>query len=95
MEYDYVRGHYDNRDEITYRYLTDLCQAQYQDAQKLYDQLYVVKIDLFCTAKWDNTTNRTTYIPYNQGSPNFFYQITGGYPGQELELVLYQEVNPA
>jgi tetratricopeptide (TPR) repeat protein len=96
VEYEYITSHYDNNDELTYRYLTELINLGYSDTQALYDKLYVVSFSAYINYSPSKSTanqQNITRIPYSQGCPYFYYCFSGGYPGQTVNVDFFEEAS--
>lgn len=93
VEYSYVRSHYNNTDTTTYQFLCDLRNAQYSDSASLYEALYKISVSLIVNMSLKDTVNNYSTIRYKSDSSSIYghYKITGGYPGQEIELRFVHE----
>ena len=84
-KYGYVleRNHY--KDATVYSYLQELIEAEYPEAQTVYDDLYAWKAEVYAINAgendWANYTEISKFrIVY------FFFKVSGGTPGAATEL---------
>lgn len=94
LEYEYITNHFDNHDELTYGYLLELIDLGYPNAQKLYDKLYKVSFSAYINynpySKKASNKNLTK-IPSSEGDPYFYFCFSGGYPGQTINVELFEQ----
>lgn len=96
IEYEYITSHYDNNDELTYRYLTELIKLGYSDTQALYDKLYVVSFSAYINySPYGSKASQQniTRMPFSQGDPYFYFCFSGGYPGQTVNVDFFEEAS--
>ena len=97
LEYDYVKSNMNNKDILTYKYLCDLRDDNYEDAVEIYENLYKAKLKVIVnSSKDDTTTNCKSFYQFNLISdtkvefkkPYCHFIVEGGYPGQTFTFTV-------
>lgn len=83
--YDYILDHYDMRNAYTKIYIKKLIQANYPEAQSLYEDLMRLRVEI--TAINDNEySSEDKYSVSNDGSVYFHFEITSGEEDKNYKL---------
>ena len=86
--WSYVLQHKNNDDKTTYEYLSALKRYNYKDSKKYYDDLYTWRATIrFYTSA--SSTTPVNSVPYYQRYFRIVYTITGGTPGEKIDIREY------
>ena len=85
QKYEYILANYNNINAQTYKYLVELKEQGYGDAEELYEDLYGLKVEIFANKEEYNfKEDENNYKP---GDIIYFNVcLEGGYPGEEIPM---------
>ena len=92
-KYTFVKNNYDNSNQTTYYYLTDLKESNYLDSANLYADLYKITAQVIINDNRDDTETSLSTLGYKTNSrPVYHVYIDGGY-SFSISLAAFQVLN--
>lgn len=84
-KYKYIKSNYNNKDTKTFEFLEELVSYNYQDAQKLYNELYEQKFTIVVNNDDKEPSTNVTSVNVKPGAKTAWIHVlySGGTPYQE------------